>query len=69
MSLIVYRIIVIAFLLIILGSLASALIFLVKDKGQSERTVKALTVRISLSLILFLLLMAGFYFGILPPRH
>jgi len=69
MSLIVYRIIVIAFLLIILGSLASALIFLVKDKGQSERTVKALTVRISLSLLLFLLLMAGFYFGILPPRH
>ncbi len=69
MSLIVYRIIVIAFLLIILGSLASALIFLVKDKGQSERTVKALTIRISLSLILFLLLMAGFYFGILPPRH
>lgn len=68
MSLTVYRIIVIAFLFVILGSLASALIYLVKDKGQSDRTVKALTVRISLSLVLFLLLMAGHYFGILPPR-
>jgi len=69
MSPIVYRIIVVSFLLIILGSLASALFYLVKDKGQSDRTIKALTVRITLSLTLFLLLMAGFYFGIIPPRH
>ena len=68
MSIILYRIIIIAFLLVILGSLASALYFLIKDKGQSNRTVKALTLRVSLSLGLFLLLMAGFYFGILPPR-
>lgn len=69
MSIILYRIIIITFLLVILGSLASALYFLVKDKGQSDRTVKALTVRVALSLGLFLLLMAGFYFGILPSRH
>jgi hypothetical protein len=68
MSLTVYRIIVVTFLFIILSSLASALIYLVKDKGKSDRTVKALTVRVSLSLVLFLLLMAGHYFGILPPR-
>ncbi len=68
MSLTVYRIIVVAFLFIILSSLASALFYLVKDKGKSDRTVQALTVRISLSLVLFLLLMAGHYFGILPPR-
>lgn len=68
MSIILYRIIIIAFLLVIVGSLASALYFLVKDKGQSDRTLKALTLRVSLSVGLFLLLMAGFYFGILPPR-
>ena len=68
MSLTVYRIIVVAFLFIIVSSLASALFYLVKDKGKSDRTVRALTVRISLSLGLFLLLMAGHYFGILPPR-
>jgi hypothetical protein len=31
--------------------------------------LKALTVRISLSVCLFLMLMAGFYFGVIPPRH
>lgn len=69
MSIVLYRIIIIAFLLIIIGSLVSALYFLVKDKGQSDRTVKALTLRVSLSLGLFLLLMAGFYFGIIPPHQ
>jgi len=60
------RIIVIAMLALIVGSLASALWFLIRDKGTSERTVQALTVRISLSIGLFLLLMAGYYFGIIP---
>ena len=60
------RVIVIAMLALIVGSLASALWFLLRDKGTSERTVKALTVRISLSIGLFLLLMAGYYFGIIP---
>jgi Protein of unknown function (DUF2909) len=60
------RIVVIAMLVLIVGSLGSALWFLIRDKGSSERTVKALTVRISLSIGLFLLLMAGYYFGIIP---
>ncbi len=68
MSLILYRIIVVTFLLVIVGSLFSALLYLVKDKGNTERTVKALTVRIGLSITLFLLLLAGFYFGVLPPK-
>lgn len=60
------RIIVLLFILFILISLGSALYYLVKDKGQSERTVKALTVRISLSIVLFVMLMAGYYFGWIP---
>jgi len=68
MSLILYRVIVVTFLLVIVGSLFSALLYLVKDKGNTERTVKALTVRIGLSITLFLLLVAGFYFGVLPPK-
>jgi uncharacterized membrane-anchored protein len=62
------KIIVIVMLLLIVGSLFSALTFLYKDNGQGERTVKALTVRISLSILLFLFLMLGFYFGIIPAR-
>ncbi len=60
------RIIVILFLVLIVASLGSGLYYLIKDKGQSERTVKALTVRVALSITLFLLLMLGFYFGLIP---
>ncbi len=60
------RIVVLLFIVLIVLSLGSALYYLVKDKGQSERTVKALTVRISLSIFLFVLLMASYYFGWIP---
>ena len=60
--------IVVLFLLIIIGSLFSGLFYLVKDKGTSERTVRALTVRISLSVLLFILLMAGYATGLLQPH-
>lgn len=63
----IIRIIIIVMLIMIFASLASALVFLLRDRGGSTRTVKALSVRVGLSLALFLLLMAGFYFGIIPP--
>ncbi|MBT9538785.1 twin transmembrane helix small protein [Thiobacillus sp.] len=60
------RILALLFIVFILGSLASALYYLIKDKGQTDRTVKMLTIRVGLSLALFILLMAGYYFGIVP---
>jgi len=62
------RILALLFIVFILGSLASALYYLIKDKGQSDRAVKMLTVRVGLSLALFILLMAGYYFGIVPQN-
>lgn len=62
------KIIIVAFLFAIIGSLFSGLFFLMKDKGTSERTVKALTVRVSLSVLLFILLMIGFATGVLQPH-
>ena len=62
------RIVVIAFLVVIFASLGSALFYLVRDKGNSTRTVKALTVRITLSITLFLLLMLSYYFGLIPKQ-
>jgi hypothetical protein len=56
----------IAFILI-LGSLASALFFLMRDKGKSNRTVHALAMRVGLSITLFLLLMAAHYMGWIQP--
>jgi Protein of unknown function (DUF2909) len=64
----VLKIIVILFFLAILASLGSALFFLVTDRSQSTRTVKALALRVGLSLTLFLLLMAGYYFGLIPGK-
>lgn len=60
---------IIVMLLLIVGSLFSALFYLIKDKGAGERTARALTLRISLSLVLFLLLMAGYYTGIIGQPH
>ncbi len=55
------KVIIIILMLIILASLGSAMIFLVKDNGQSKRTIKALTWRIALSIVLFLLVLATGY--------
>lgn len=63
----IIRVVIIGMLILILASLASALVFLLRDGGGGTRTVKALSMRIGISLVLFLLLMAGFYFGIIPP--
>jgi len=65
---IIMRIIVILFIIVILGSLGSALYYMIRDRGTTERTVKALTVRVALSVALFLLLMLGFHFGLITTR-
>jgi len=62
------RLVVIGFIILILASLGSALFYLVRDKGNSTRTVKALTVRITLSIALFLLLMISFKMGWIPRQ-
>jgi small neutral amino acid transporter SnatA (MarC family) len=62
------KLIVIVLLLIIVGSLGSALIFLVTDKGEGNRTVKALTWRIGLSFLAFALLMISYLAGLIRPH-
>ena len=68
MSPLLIKVIVVLMLLVIVGSLLSALVFLYKDRGSGTRMAKALTARVALSITLFCLLMAGFYFGIIPPQ-
>jgi len=62
------KIVVILFILLIIGSMASALFFLIKDRGSSSRTVRALTWRVVFSILLFAMLMLGFHFGFLPNK-
>lgn len=52
-------------LIVIISSLFSALFFLIKDKSGNDRTVKALTVRIGLSITLFVALIIAAYFGLI----
>ncbi len=60
--------IVVAFLLVILWNLGSALYYLLVDRGQSKRTVNALTRRIGLSLALILLVILGIWTGVIQPH-
>ena len=62
------KIAVIGFVVLIIASLGSALFFLVTNQGSSRRMVKALALRVGLSVTLFLLLMAGYYFGLIPGK-
>jgi len=61
------KILVLILLGLVVASLFSALLFLARDQGRGERTARALTVRISLSLLLFAVLMAGYHFGFIRP--
>lgn len=59
--------IIIVFLAIIV-SLGSGLFALVGDKGESKRLVNSLTVRIVLSVLLFVLLIIAYMNGLIQPH-
>ena len=49
----------------IVGSLGSALFFMFRDKGKSSNMVKALSIRIGLSITLFIGIWVMHYFGLI----
>ena len=58
------RIVVVILLLAVIASLFSGLYFIYKDKGESNRAVISLTIRIILSITVFAILMGSYYFGL-----
>jgi hypothetical protein len=62
------KILVVIVLFAIVGSLGSALFHLSKGQGDSRKMVKMLSVRVGLSLVLFILLMAAWYAGLISPH-
>ena len=62
------RIVILLLLAAVLVSLFSGLYFVYKDKDGSNRAVKALTVRIALSVLVFVILIASYYFGWISPK-
>ena len=62
------RIVILVLLVAVVASLFSGLYFVYKDKGGTNRAVIALTIRIALSIVVFVILMASYYFGLIPGR-
>jgi hypothetical protein len=63
------KILIVAVLVAIVASLGSGLFHLVKDKDQSRKMVNALTVRIVLSVALFILLFVAWQQGLIAPHY
>ena len=59
---------IITVLLVIFFTMASGLLYLIKDKGDGRRLVKALTWRIALSISLFLMLFVLYALGYISPH-
>jgi succinate dehydrogenase/fumarate reductase cytochrome b subunit len=59
---------IIAFLLVILWNLGAGLYYMLVDKGQTKRTVNALTRRIGLSVLLILLVLLAIWMGWITPH-
>jgi len=66
---IMIQILIIACLIGIVISLGTGLFHLVNDKGESKRMVRALTVRVVLSVALFVLLIIAWSQGLIQPHH
>ena len=61
------KVLIILSLIAILYALGSSFFFLLRDKGEGKRTVRRLTWRIGLSLLLFLAILAAMATGWIQP--
>ncbi len=64
----VQKIVIIAFLVVIVFNLGSGLYYMMVDKGESNRMVRALTWRIGLSIALIAVIGIGIWTGWLKPH-
>jgi hypothetical protein len=64
----IIKIIILLLLALILISLGAGMVSLIKDRGETNRTVKFLTIRIVLSIALFVLLVVSFLMGWIQPH-
>ena len=62
------KLLIVLFLIVIVYNLFAGLYFMMTDKGKTNRTVKALTWRIGLSVFLILLVIVGILTGVIKPH-
>jgi succinate dehydrogenase/fumarate reductase cytochrome b subunit len=61
-------VLIVVFFIAIVYNLGAGLYFMMADKGGTDRTLKALTRRIALSVLLIALVMLGIWTGIIRPH-
>ena len=64
----IFKILVVILLLVVFSALFSGMYYMMKDKGKTDRVVKALTWRIGVSLTLFVILLVGAWTGMIEPH-
>lgn len=62
------KLLVLVFIVAILAALGSAMFALIRHRGASDRVVRSLTIRVALSIGLFLLLMLAYWMGWIQPH-
>jgi succinate dehydrogenase/fumarate reductase cytochrome b subunit len=62
------KLIIVAFIVVIVYNLFAGLYYMITDKSKSDRTVNALTRRIALSVALILLIILGIWTGVITPH-
>jgi succinate dehydrogenase/fumarate reductase cytochrome b subunit len=62
------KMVIIGFLVVILYNLFSGLYYMMTDKGETDRMVRALTWRIGLSIALIVIIGIGIYTGWIQPH-
>jgi succinate dehydrogenase/fumarate reductase cytochrome b subunit len=63
------KVLIVLFLIVIVYNLGAGLFYMMTDKGKTDRTVKALTWRIGLSVFLILLVIVGILTGVIQPHN
>ncbi|OGT58475.1 MAG: hypothetical protein A3E01_09670 [Gammaproteobacteria bacterium RIFCSPHIGHO2_12_FULL_63_22] len=62
------KLLIIAFLIVILWNLGAGLYYMMVDKGTTDRTVRSLSWRIGVSVALIVLVSAGIFTGVIKPH-
>ncbi|HLF66607.1 MAG TPA: DUF2909 domain-containing protein [Gammaproteobacteria bacterium] len=62
------KIFLLLIILSMLVTLGTGLVYLIKDQGRSERTLKALMVRAGFTFVLVVLLLVGIATGLIVPH-
>ncbi len=63
------KIVIVILVLLMIVSLGSAMVYMFKDRGQTDRTLNALKWRVGIWAVLLVFIIAGLKFGFIIPSN